>query len=50
MTDFRSVQQREYPWMTDSDVVYLDHASTGAIPKSAVDAMSEYLSAVAAIA
>jgi cysteine desulfurase / selenocysteine lyase len=43
MTDFRSVQQREYPWMTDSDVVYLDHASTGAIPKSAVDAMSEYL-------
>ncbi|MDZ7631373.1 MAG: aminotransferase class V-fold PLP-dependent enzyme [Gemmatimonadaceae bacterium] len=42
MTDFRSAQQREYPWMTDTDVIYLDHASTGAIPKSAADVVSEY--------
>jgi cysteine desulfurase / selenocysteine lyase len=43
MTTFAAVQQREYPWMTNSDVVYVDHASTGAIPKSAVDAMTMYL-------
>ena len=43
MTDFLSAQQREYPWMTDTDVIYLDHASTGAIPKSAADAVGEYV-------
>jgi cysteine desulfurase / selenocysteine lyase len=43
MTDFQTAQQREYPWMTDSDVIYLDHASTGACPKRCGDAMSEYV-------
>jgi cysteine desulfurase / selenocysteine lyase len=43
MTDFAAAQEREYPWMTDSDVIYLDHASTGAIPKSGIDAMQMYL-------
>ncbi len=44
MTNFLAVQQREYPWMTDSDVIYLDHASTGAIPKATADAVTEYVS------
>jgi cysteine desulfurase / selenocysteine lyase len=44
MTDFLSAQQREYPWMTGSDVVYLDHASTGAYPKACADAVAEYVS------
>lgn len=43
MTDFSAVAAREYPWMTDSRVVYLDHASTGAIPQSAVSAIAAYL-------
>ncbi len=44
MTDFVTAQRREYPWMTDTDVVYLDHASTGAYPKSCADAVAEYAS------
>jgi cysteine desulfurase / selenocysteine lyase len=44
MTDFVTAQQREYPWMTDSDVIYLDHASTGAYPKSCADAVAAYVS------
>ncbi len=43
MTDFVTAQQREYPWMTDSDVIYLDHASTGAYPKSCADAVAAYV-------
>lgn len=43
MTDFLSAQQREYPWMTHTDVIYLDHASTGAYPKACADAVSEYV-------
>lgn len=43
MTDFVTAQQREYPWMTDTDVVYVDHASTGINPKSCADALSEYV-------
>lgn len=42
MTDFLTAQQREYPWMTDTNVVYLDHASTGACPKSCADVQVEY--------
>jgi len=42
MTDFFAARQREYPWMTDTDVIYLDHASTGAIPKSSADVMQSY--------
>ena len=44
MTDFSAVRQREYPWMAGSDVIYLDHASTGAYPKSCADAVSAYVS------
>lgn len=44
MTDFQALQQREYPWMTDSDVIYLDHASTGAYPKATADAVAAYVS------
>ena len=44
MTDFAAIRQREYSWMTGSDVVYLDHASTGAYPQSCVDALTRYLS------
>ncbi len=44
MTDFVAVQQREYPWMTESDVIYLDHASTGAYPKACADAVAAYVS------
>lgn len=44
MTDFAAIRQREYPWMAGSDVVYLDHASTGAYPQSCVDALTSYLS------
>lgn len=44
MSDFKSIQQREYPWMTDSDVIYLDHASTGASPKATTDAVAMYAS------
>jgi cysteine desulfurase / selenocysteine lyase len=44
MTDFIAAQQREYPWMTGSDVIYLDHASTGAYPKRCADAVSTYVS------
>ena len=43
MTDFSAIQQREYPWMTGSDVIYLDHASTGAYPKATADAVAEYV-------
>lgn len=43
MTDFRTAQRREYPWMTKSEVIYLDHASTGAYPQSCVDAVASYL-------
>ena len=43
MTDFVAMQQREYPWMTDSDVIYLDHASTGAFPRSCADAVQAYI-------
>ncbi len=43
MTDFIAAQQREYPWMTDSDVIYLDHASTGAYPKCTADAVAAYV-------
>ena len=42
MTDFSAAQQREYPWMTDTHVTYLDHASTGAIPKSSADVMQQF--------
>ena len=42
MTDFSIASAREYPWMTDSDVIYLDHASTGACPKSCADVVTEY--------
>ena len=44
MTDFLATQRREYPWMTDSDVIYLDHASTGAYPKRCADAVAAYVS------
>jgi cysteine desulfurase / selenocysteine lyase len=44
MTDFSAVRQREYPWMAGSDVIYLDHASTGAYPRSCADAVSAYVS------
>ena len=44
MTDFIAAQQREYPWMTDSDVIYLDHASTGAYAKATADAVEAYVS------
>lgn len=44
MTDFVALQQREYPWMTGSDVIYLDHASTGAYPKCCADAVQAYVS------
>jgi cysteine desulfurase / selenocysteine lyase len=43
MTDFCAIQQREYPWMTGSDVIYLDHASTGAYPKATADAVASYV-------
>ena len=43
MTDFSTVRQREYAWMADSDVVYLDNASTGAYPQSCADAVSSYV-------
>jgi cysteine desulfurase / selenocysteine lyase len=43
MIDFVAAQQREYPWMTESDVTYLDHASTGAMPKAAADAVAAYV-------
>ncbi len=43
MTDFVTAQQREYPWMTGSDVIYLDHASTGAYPKCTADAVQAYV-------
>jgi len=43
MTDFTAAQQREYPWMTGSDVIYLDHASTGAYPKATADAVQSYV-------
>lgn len=42
MSDFHTLQQREYPWMTDSDVIYLDHASTGACSKATTDVVTEY--------
>ena len=42
MTDFSTARAREYPWMTDSDVIYLDHASTGACPKSCADVVTAY--------
>jgi cysteine desulfurase / selenocysteine lyase len=44
MIDFETAQRREYPWMTDSDVIYLDHASTGAYPKRCADAVAAYVS------
>jgi cysteine desulfurase / selenocysteine lyase len=43
MTDFLAARAREYPWMTDSDVIYLDHASTGAYPKACADAVAAYV-------
>ena len=43
MSDFQQIRQREYPWMADSDVVYLDNASTGAYPKSCADAVAAYV-------
>jgi cysteine desulfurase / selenocysteine lyase len=43
MTDFATARAREYPEMAGSGVTYLDHASTGAIPRSAVERMSAYL-------
>lgn len=43
MTTFLEAQQREYPWMTGSDVIYLDHASTGAYPKACADAVTQYV-------
>ena len=43
MSDFQALRAREYPWMTDSDVIYLDHASTGAYPKSCADAVAAYV-------
>jgi cysteine desulfurase/selenocysteine lyase len=42
MTDFVAARQREYPWMTGSDVIYLDHASTGACPRSTADVLQAY--------
>jgi cysteine desulfurase / selenocysteine lyase len=43
MTDFQTAQAREYPWMTDTDVIYLDNASTGAYPKACADAVAAYV-------
>jgi len=43
VSDFRHMQEREYPWMTESEVIYVDNASTGAYPKSCVDAVAAYL-------
>jgi len=42
MTDFATARRREYPWMDDASVTYLDHASTGAIPKAAADALQSF--------
>ncbi|MCC7054037.1 MAG: aminotransferase class V-fold PLP-dependent enzyme [Gemmatimonadaceae bacterium] len=43
MSDFAALRQREYPWMTDSPVIYLDHASTGAYPKCTADVAASYV-------
>ncbi|HYW50139.1 MAG TPA: aminotransferase class V-fold PLP-dependent enzyme [Gemmatimonadaceae bacterium] len=41
--EFGAARAREYPWMTESQIVYLDHASTGACPKSTGDAVQSYV-------
>ena len=43
MTEFSSARQREYSWMTDSDVIYLDNASTGAYPQRCADAVAAFI-------
>lgn len=40
--DLATVRQREFPWTTRGDVIYLDHASTGPLPTRASAALADY--------
>lgn len=44
MSEFSLARQREYRWMADSDVIYLDNASTGAYPQRCADAVAAFVS------
>ena len=44
MSEFSLARQREYRWMDDSDVIYLDNASTGAYPQRCADAVAAFVS------
>ena len=41
MTDMSTVRAREFPWAARGDQIYLNHASTGPLPRRAVDALDE---------
>jgi selenocysteine lyase/cysteine desulfurase len=41
-SDLAAIRAAEFPWAVDGDSIFLNHASTGPLPRRAVDALQEF--------